>query len=580
MIPAGPDVTETPTFAVNLVAGANALPVALARGAGENIWVADVDVSSLGADDSLAIDLGGSIGTSTGALALSAHSFQADTLAPRLFPSIEAQSPVRRDGVVAFTINFEERNPDDASTVRFGALPATSGQRLTRGDCELTGTIEPAADPASAVISIPARQPGLPVDGAEVGYRFGLCVADRFGNMAVEELTGDVVITRRAFAVSTGTDALTSPAMLPDGSFAFGAADAVANFRIVPADAGVPTTLSLGASGAITFAPVVSGGRMFVAKGRSLIVRDVASIGGDELWACPDAAADFGSPPVIGTLQRVLDPLVVLSRQGRLQGYASAPTCATVPSSDFGIGNSWPVFGVSGELYVGGNNATSFQTIFSDSSTEPTLSLGSQRDGSGSDLQTIRLAPALDGTTAWVAPLNDPSAAGFIDLTAGTAASVLHGNTNTAAPIVSATHAVFPTDAGLVFVNRTIAGSVELTSNVVTLGAEIPGSPLAGSDGLIYAVDAAGTVHVLAPPGAPNAGLLFSAPLDNAPGASVAITTSPTLTSSGLLVIGDSSGTVHGFLTDATSGLDPNAPWPKYQHDAGNTGNASAPLYP
>jgi hypothetical protein len=36
-------------------------------------------------------------------------------------------------------------------------------------------------------------------------------------------------------------------------------------------------------------------------------------------------------------------------------------------------------------------------------------------------------------------------------------------------------------------------------------------------------------------------------------------------------------GKLYAFVVDS-AGLDPDAPWPKYQHDARNTGNPATPI--
>jgi len=45
----------------------------------------------------------------------------------------------------------------------------------------------------------------------------------------------------------------------------------------------------------------------------------------------------------------------------------------------------------------------------------------------------------------------------------------------------------------------------------------------------------------------------------------------------GVLYVGSNSGRLYAFIVDAR-GIDTSAPWPKYQHDPRNTGNADTPL--
>ena len=45
----------------------------------------------------------------------------------------------------------------------------------------------------------------------------------------------------------------------------------------------------------------------------------------------------------------------------------------------------------------------------------------------------------------------------------------------------------------------------------------------------------------------------------------------------GVLYAASQDGKVFAILVDST-GLDPSAPWPKYQHDSRNTGNPGTPI--
>jgi hypothetical protein len=45
----------------------------------------------------------------------------------------------------------------------------------------------------------------------------------------------------------------------------------------------------------------------------------------------------------------------------------------------------------------------------------------------------------------------------------------------------------------------------------------------------------------------------------------------------GVLYVGSNSGKLYAFVVDSR-GIDTTAPWPKYQHDPRNTGNADTAL--
>jgi len=581
VLPLDASVTEEPVLALSLSDGVDSLPLSFQQGVAANVFLAEVDLRSFAPADLLSLTLAGHLLTSSGELPVAPASLEADTLAPRLTLVEPLLPSVRRDGEVAFSLRLEEDHPlAPPDGLRLAALPASLGRPPSPAECVLVTELAPGGAARELTGTFAARQDALVVDGLERSFVLGACVEDAVGNRAELVVSAPFTVTRHAFSLSTGTDALTSPAILPDGRFVFGAADSAANVRVVAADGSGFEAPALGVSGGYTFAPVVSGASVYFARARRLTVKDASNLASDDLWGCVDASADFGSAPVVGSLMGTASPLVVLSKQNRLQSFSAAQgVCATNASADLGLGGSSPVFGADGRVYVGGSNATSLQNLFSDSDLDPTLALGLQRDGTGSNFREIRRAPAMDGTRAWLSPTNLPGWVGFADLGAGAISAVEHLSSNTGAAIVASSHAVFPTSTGLALVARPVLASDPLSVNEIATPDAIRGLPVAGSDAHVYAVDAAGNVLAIALPADGSAPFLsFTASLASETGG--AFSTSPTLTPSGLLVVADDSGTVHGFLTDAVGGLDPAAPWPKYQHDAGNTGNASSPLYP
>jgi outer membrane protein assembly factor BamB len=94
----------------------------------------------------------------------------------------------------------------------------------------------------------------------------------------------------------------------------------------------------------------------------------------------------------------------------------------------------------------------------------------------------------------------------------------------------------------------------------------VESTPAVGDDGTVY-VAAGRSLRALAPGGA----LLWEAPLGGAATAS-----SPVLGCDGILYIGDASGALTALATDS-KGLAPGG-WPRFRHDARNTGNAASAL--
>jgi hypothetical protein len=105
-------------------------------------------------------------------------------------------------------------------------------------------------------------------------------------------------------------------------------------------------------------------------------------------------------------------------------------------------------------------------------------------------------------------------------------------------------------------------------------------TPIAGQNGTVYTVTTNGTVRAWS-----AEDLSVRWPLASALGT---VEASPTLDCArdatgtaraenlGVLYV-PAGGKLHAFIVDSR-GLDPNAPWPKYQHDVRNTGNPDTPL--
>jgi hypothetical protein len=112
--------------------------------------------------------------------------------------------------------------------------------------------------------------------------------------------------------------------------------------------------------------------------------------------------------------------------------------------------------------------------------------------------------------------------------------------------------------------------------------ATTPGAttPVLGQGGFVYVVSSNGTVVIARQS---NLGLRWQQSLPV--GITGSVLASPTLdcnrarpgTNTGILYFATGSGWLVSYIVDSP-GLDTTAPWPKYQHDARNTGNSTVPI--
>lgn len=149
-----------------------------------------------------------------------------------------------------------------------------------------------------------------------------------------------------------------------------------------------------------------------------------------------------------------------------------------------------------------------------------------------------------------------PARTGGADFSAYTKTAV-------APPVLTASGgALFGSDDGYVFRNPPETGFP------ANLGAMVKGSPTLDADGRAYVVTEPGNVVAISTTGTTS--------WSYATGAGGVVTQSPTLSCQGVLYVGTTNGKLVALIADAPIG---NTPWPKFQHDNRNTGNASTLVY-
>jgi hypothetical protein len=171
------------------------------------------------------------------------------------------------------------------------------------------------------------------------------------------------------------------------------------------------------------------------------------------------------------------------------------------------------------------------------------------------------------GSNIWSAPVSN-GASGPVTIDGGLVSVISVANQ---AQVV----VLHPADGG------ELARSRVLTSSAFT-NAQIP-TPVAGEGGKLYVADEEGRLFVLAQSTIVDGGSTWP-PVVLPAGVSGPVSSSLSLdcnrrlpsSQSGILYIATESGWLVSYIVDS-KGLDPTAPWPKYQRDARNTGNLAGP---
>lgn len=505
-------------------------------------------------------------------------------------PELNFESPgslkFRRDALVHFRGTVSDAH--DQGT-RLMAYLTGKNQVPPPVDQWFEGTPDPT-DRQYWVFDIDQRSPLTNLEGLEGTLDVHLYASDLYGNFARKVYPNAINVTREAWFGDMATPITAGPAMLPDGRLAFlvygGGASGSSRIGLFDED-GNKTTVNVGNLSTAHALSVGRDGGLYLVEGLAVVH---ASIDGTKLADPPTlrcrTPSGTSSKAVLAEVGEDEVAFVTLT-DGTMALISSACTDSTPPvrTQDIDIQNATPVVtldpGGNPVIFVGGQTLAGQQQ-------KRTMNLFALEGGAFVPLNgiapqlygTLRESElALDGYTllAWPRYTSMGASLAFdggfdqspLERVYTFAGITIDNARMPPSPIVTESLVVFPTPKGIQALPRTGPWSRAVS---YATGVDFRATPVVGDGDVIYAITYGGVVHAMAysEVNGPELVELWTTQL-GMPG-SETFSAPLTLTCGGVLVAGSEQGKIYTVITDSR-GMDPDAPWPKYQHDLRNTGN-------
>jgi len=492
----------------------------------------------------------------------------------------------RRDETVTVTVSSTDQDVD-AGSVKLRAFGIGTGP-VTPLDLPLE-----ACPPGSQAASNPfCRQAAVPLASLRFDAFRGVVTLEATGSDLsnnVGSAAAGVNVTRWKWRYSAGAPIYTTPAIADDGTIVFGTSDGGSGslYALTPAGAEKWAPVDLGPIKASPVIGTQDGGQQlaYVATAAqsgklfALVIQD-----GGTGAECTNGGGGYpgpflGTPALVSSGSGPFEGVLGLANAANLVNIRPAAGVSPCLTNDTFDSQSFPsnVVALGSEAYLGTTvgHVVPFILLSGNWVQNTTWSggLGYSPVGRGPIEPLLIEPPWVVGTTSLRGIFAVDKSTGGLQANSPDAGL----SADPGGPVLTADGYTFGGGAEIP-PSLYSASSTLGSSSFVLLPEPLVGTPAAGSGGLLYLGTIRGSLECRR--GASNP--VWSASLG--PGES--FLGSPTIAcgigsaaSLGILYIGSVSGGLFAALVDSP-GLSATAPWPKYQHDARNTGNATTPIQP
>lgn len=385
--------------------------------------------------------------------------------------------------------------------------------------------------------------------------------ADRAGNEATAVVP--VAVTRLRWAYTSGATAVTSPAIMANGTIVFGVSAISEQLRALNPDmseAFPPVTVG---AQAVTAAPSIGPTAIWVGTDGNRVF--ALSLDGTSILNGGGLGCDVGGimrgPPAVSSGNP--ETAFAASSVGRVFAVGTASLCAGGPQTD--TFTAAPALDRAGKVLAATATATATlrKYLFD--------GLAFTQEWSVPVGVSVSAPPAIDGTDgAWTGSQD----ARLVVTTAGGAATTVRtlGGSILDSAVVVANGDVVVGDQARVLHRYRPDGTQVWSSEPLLDGPALAPLVLAGGEVAFLVPTTAGTIHAIRADGSQA----WSGTL--APGQALRAGNIHTPPGSpiGTAYLGGADGNLYAIVVDGS--LDAAAPWPKAHHDVRNTGNAASPL--